>query len=131
NNDGALDLYVVHRRTPGISYNNIRDDHQLLPLPVRVLDTQGNFNRQGSQIRLFEADTENLLGTRMIGSNTYLGQGVYEAYFSVDPNQLYNIEVMFPGGGIIDKTTMPSLGNIDPQSILQNSDYLTIFQPSL
>jgi hypothetical protein len=131
NNDGTLDLYAVHRRTPSRFYSNIREDDQLQSLPVRVLDTQGHFTRQGTQVRLFEADTGNLVGTRMIGSNTYLGQGAYEAYFSVDPTKLYNVEVMFPGGIILDKTTIPSLENINPQSILQDVGYLTILQTSL
>ena len=115
--DGDLELFTLRPNSFDRVFQNLSDPVEPTSLFLRILDSEGHFTRQGAQVRLYEAGTQNLVALRMVeGANSYLGQSLYDAYFGgIDPNELYDIEVTFPGGLVYDKNLNTSLQNINPQ----------------
>ena len=115
--DGDLDFYVANDHpSDGIInrlfQNTQNDDNYLF---VRPLDGQGRFNRHGATVRVFEAGTTDLVGMRSIdGGSGYFSQNAYDAHFGLEETGLYDIEVTFPGGFVVDKGIVPGLGNFSP-----------------
>ncbi len=89
-NDGAMDLalssanhYVIRNLLPA--------DGAARSLKVMVLNERGIHTRAGTEVRLFAADTRQLLGTRILETGSgYNAQSVVPVHFGV------------PGGGAVD-----------------------------
>jgi hypothetical protein len=64
-------------------------------------------------VKLYRAGTLNLVGMRVAqGMDSYVGQGIYDAYFSgLSSTQRYDIEIKFPDGTVRNKNNLSSLGN--------------------
>jgi hypothetical protein len=101
-------------------------------LNVRPLDNQGNFNQQGTIVRIFDSLSKSLLGTRTVaGENGYLGQNAYDVHFGVNPTKTYALQVQFPNGVIATRKTNPSLGGINPQQVCLNGGVVVVKAPQL
>ncbi len=123
--DGDLDLYVTNWNGPNRLYqNNLNDGNFLF---VRPLDAAGRFNRHGAVARVFRAGNSNLIGTMMInGGSGYCSQNPYDAHFGLPATGTYDIQVIFPGGIVVDKNVNLLLGNVSPTNIPQG--YVEVWQ---
>ena len=126
-NDGDLDIYVANQRSVirsslNLLYRNEQND--LNYLKVRPLSANGSYNRHGSRVYLYKADTDTLIGMRDAGGGTgfFGSQNQYDAHFGLDGTKAYDIVVRFTtrinGENIvIDKNVRPELGNVIPVDI--------------
>jgi hypothetical protein len=100
NRDGALDLSVTHGYSAVGGHYVFRND---LPravgqrsLSVEVLDAKGRFTRFGSEVRLFNAKTGKIVGTRQVSTGDgYNTQNAAPVHFGLKSTAPVNVEVTF------------------------------------
>jgi len=71
--DGDLDLALAANDPAGSHYlfrNDLAADVAARSIQVLVLDANGNYTRAGSEVRVFKAGTEELLGLRMVDTGS-------------------------------------------------------------
>ena len=108
--DGDLDIYLTKSFSANRLYRNNQNDPNFLF--VRPLDAAGRFNRHGAIVRVFQAGTSILAGTRTIdGGNAYRSQNAYDAHFGLPATGTYDIQVTFPRGNVV------SSANVSPTSL--------------
>jgi hypothetical protein len=113
-NDGDLDLVVMSTKdTSSLMFSNKLSRSSQDFLFVRPVSNSGKQNAQGATVKLYRAGTLNLVGMRVAqGMDSYVGQGIYDAYFSgLSSTQRYDIEIKFPDGTVRNKNNLSSLGN--------------------
>ncbi len=121
-NDGDLDIYVANDwLEPNRLYKNETNSSNYLQ--IRLTDKNGNYNRFGSKAIIYIAGTDTLLGTRVVdgGSGTST-QNAYDCHFGLDPNQAYDIEVIFTTrtdgqNHLFNKFNRPELGSVTPANM--------------
>ena len=119
-NDGDLDFFGGGPIDQHKLLRNNQDDSNYLK--IRLLDLNGGLNRQGSQIRVYLAGTDSLVGMRMVAVETRGSADMYDVHFGLDGNMAYDIAVhlMRKTNGkqvILTKQTFPHLGNVVPTAI--------------
>ena len=102
--DGDLDLALANNNAAGRHplYRNllpIADAGQ--SLQVVVLDAQGRWTRAGAEVRLRDARTGAMLGTRLVDTGGgYCSQGAVPAHFGIPPGvEHVHVEVTVMAGG--------------------------------
>lgn len=113
--DGDLDLALTGSRPDG--------KHALLrnmqpaatasrSVSVRVLDTHGLATRAGAVVRLFDARSGRLLGSRLVDSGSgYDAQSETPVHFGLAAMGRVNIVVTFPAAG---RSIVREIRNVDP-----------------
>ncbi|MCH7575295.1 MAG: T9SS type A sorting domain-containing protein [Candidatus Marinimicrobia bacterium] len=119
-NDGDLDYFGGGPIDQHKLLRNNQNDSNYLK--IRLLDLNGGLNRQGSQIRIYHAGTDSLVGMRMVGLKAGGGADMYDVHFGLDGSKAYDIAVhlMRKMNGqqvILTKHTLPYLGNVIPTAI--------------
>ena len=111
--DGGMDLafssrnHYLFRNLPG-------DEGRRRSLQVLVLDGKGHYTRAGSEVRIYEAGTRNLLGTRIVETGSgYGSHNAVPVHFGLGDEGRVDVEI----------TTMTRKGrkvarlsNVDPGS---------------
>ena len=103
NLDGYLDLYgCCPQQQIG---ENIFVSFGRVSLAIVPLDLENRRTEQGTTIRVLnQCSTPQVIQTRVIGtSNVFLAQGEYPAYFSVQKDCAYEIEITFIKKGSLEK----------------------------
>ncbi|GAB4337086.1 MAG: hypothetical protein Kow0037_19370 [Calditrichia bacterium] len=122
-NDGDLDIYALNapRETCRLYRNNLNSSDYL---SIRLLDREGNFNRFGSSVKVYFSGTDCLVGMRAVdgGGSGQRTQNAYDCHFGLDPNQAYDIEVIFTTrtngqNHVFNKYNRPELGNVIPAQV--------------
>ncbi|HFE65353.1 MAG TPA: T9SS type A sorting domain-containing protein [Caldithrix sp.] len=122
-NDGDLDIYAVnfHREICRLYRNNINTNNYL---KIRLLDKIDHFDRQGSLVKVYLANTDSLIGMRVVdgGGSGGITQDEYDCHFGLDPNLAYDIEVIFTTrtngqNHIFNKQNRTELGGVVPSQV--------------
>ncbi|MFC1601363.1 FG-GAP-like repeat-containing protein [Candidatus Sumerlaeota bacterium] len=118
--DGDVDLIVTTSDGSNFSlYRNDIDNDRFLK--IRLLDSNGHYTCFGSQVRIYDAGTSDIIGMRQVDGGHGAGcQDMYDLHFGVDPNSTYDIEARFiskNGPIIIDKSVNPLLGGVKPGEV--------------
>lgn len=95
--DGDLDLALTGAGTDGMHYlmrNQLSNEKTNRSIRVLVLDSRGRYTRAGAEVRLFEAGTTNLLGTRILDTGSgYNSQNAMPVHFGLATDGLVDVEV--------------------------------------
>jgi FG-GAP-like repeat/ASPIC and UnbV len=95
--DGDLDLSVIGVPDDGVHFvmqNLLRPEFAGHSLQVRVLDQNGAATRNGAEVRLFAAGTDDLLGMRLIDTGSgYDSQSDLPVHFGLPGAQPVDVEV--------------------------------------
>ena len=74
--------------------NDLPDEIAARSLQVLVLDKNGHYTRAGSEVRLFEAGTRTLLGTRLVDTASgYNSQNAKPVHFGLPKDLDVDVEV--------------------------------------
>lgn len=95
--DGDLDLALAGAADDGMHHlmrNLLRPEYSWHSLQVRVVDGAGRATRQGSEVRLFAAGTDRVLGTRLVDTGSgYDAQSDLPVHFGVPGGQPVDVQV--------------------------------------
>lgn len=84
-------------------------------LRVSVLDAKGHATRAGAEVRLFEAGTRRLLGSRLVDTGSgYDSQSEIPVHFGLAKVSRVDVHVVFPGNGELIETWER---NVDPRRL--------------
>jgi len=130
--DGALDLSLTGATDAGMHHvlkNVTPHSNRTHSLQVRVVDGNNRMTKAGSEVRVYEAGTRTLLGTRLLDTGSgYDTQSSLPVHFGLPTRGKVDIEVIFPGGGDRSVTV---LKDVDPADYLSRPITVTLsFQPS-
>ena len=102
--DGDLDLALAANDPAGSHYlyrNELARDTAARSVQVLVLDGNGHYTRAGSEVRVYESGTENLLGLRMVDTGSgYNAQNAKPVHIGLpmDLNVDVHVTVLTPAG---------------------------------
>ncbi len=114
--DGDLDLALANNNTDGSHYlyrNLLSSDAAARSLAVNVLDERGHWTLPGAEVRVYDATTQDLLGSGLVDSGGgYCSQGAAPVHFGlpVGTNRV-NVEVMVLRD---DKRHRITVNDVDP-----------------
>ena len=95
--DGDLDLSLAGAADDGMHHlvrNLLRPEYSWHSLQVRVLDGAGRATRAGSEVRLYAAGSDRLIGTRLVDTGSgYDAQSDIPVHFGVPGGQPVDVEV--------------------------------------
>ncbi|MBX7150641.1 T9SS type A sorting domain-containing protein [bacterium] len=122
-NDGDMDVAIGQlafvTNAPILFENHLNNDNYIF---VKVTDQNGNENQFGATIRIYDAGTDTMMYTKVVGlGQEYLSQNQYATHFGIPETGNYNIEVTFPSVlpyvVRLSKATNPVLGSVNPSSL--------------
>ena len=102
--DGDLDLALAANDPAGSHYlfrNNLAADVAVRSIQVLVLDAKGHYTRAGSEVRVFTAGTDELLGLRMVDTGSgYNAQNAKPVHIGLSRSVEIDVHVtiMTPNG---------------------------------
>jgi len=95
--DGDLDLALAGAAADGMHHllqNLLRPEYSWHSLQVRVLDGSGRATRAGSEVRIYAAGTDRVLGTRLVDSGSgYDAQSDLPVHFGIPGGQPVDVQV--------------------------------------
>ncbi|MEP7345300.1 MAG: CRTAC1 family protein [Gemmatimonadaceae bacterium] len=96
--DGALDIALANNHAQGSHFlmrNTMSPSDAARSLAVVALDSAGRWTLPGAEVRLFDAATNRLLGTRLVDSgSSYCAQGMSPLHFGLPRGVRYvNVEL--------------------------------------
>lgn len=95
-NDGDLDLAITNRHKDArhsIWRNDLLSSKQTQYIKINVLDKNGNFTRQGDEVRVYAAGTKELLGFQVVDTGGgYVSQNMQPLHFGLGAHQKVDIE---------------------------------------
>lgn len=103
--DGDLDLALAANDPAGSHYlfrNDLAADVAARSIQVLVLDARGHYTRAGSEVRVFKAGTDELLGLRMVDTGSgYNAQNAKPVHVGLSETSDIDVHVtvMTPDGG--------------------------------
>lgn len=110
-NDGDMDLALTGSRADGMHSllrNDLKNNRQ--SLAVRVVDAAGNATRAGAEVRVLNAATRAIIGTRIIDTGSgYDSQNDMAVHFGLGAVDRVNIEVINPANGLRAKAVIVGL----------------------
>jgi hypothetical protein len=100
--DGDVDLALTgagETPLPLVLRNHLPEADAKRSLKVRVVDGEGRATRPGAEVRIYEAGTKRLLGTRLVDTgSSYNAQSDIPLHFGIPAQGRVDIEVIWPGG---------------------------------
>lgn len=100
--DGDEDLALTgagETPLPLVLENRLPDADARRSLKIRVVDGAGRATRPGAEVRLYEAGTTRLLGTRLVDTgSSYNAQSDIPLHFGIPSQGRVDVEVIWPGG---------------------------------
>jgi hypothetical protein len=113
--DGALDLSLTGATDSGMHHllrNRMPRPPGTRSILVEVTDGAGLRTRAGAEVRVYEAGTRTLLGSRLLDTGSgYDTQSSLPVHLGLPSGGLVDIEVIFPGGG---SRTVTAVKGVDP-----------------
>jgi hypothetical protein len=115
--DGDLDLGLTGASPEGMHYllqNQQAAGAGRRSIQVRILDEKGHHTRAGTEVRLYRAGTDHLLGTRIVDTGSgYNSQNAMPVHFGLGSEKLLDLEItsMCREGRARDR-----LEGLDPQA---------------
>jgi hypothetical protein len=95
--DGDLDLALTGATPEGMHYllwNGLDAERAGRSLQVAVVDDQGHYTRAGAEVRIYEAGTDRLLGTRIVDTGSgYNSQNAMPVHFGLGAVETVDVEV--------------------------------------
>ena len=95
--DGDLDLALTGAGSDGMHHllqNQLPKERARRSLQILVLDAQGHYTRAGTEIRLYEAGTQNLLGTNLLDTGSgYNSQNAMPVHFGLADEKPVDVEI--------------------------------------
>jgi hypothetical protein len=95
--DGALDLALANNNPGGGHYlfrNALPADRARRSIQVDVVDLRGRHTRAGSEVRVYEAGTRNVLGGRLVDTGSgYCSQSVIPVHVGLPREGVVDVEV--------------------------------------
>ncbi len=95
--DGDLDLALTGAAADGMHHllrNELSEEHAKQSLQILVLDGRGHYTRAGSEVRLYEAGTEKLIGTNILDTGSgYNSQNAMPVHFGLRGVNTVDVEV--------------------------------------
>jgi hypothetical protein len=77
---------------------------------VRVADGRGRLRFPGAEVRVYDAGTKRLIGTRLVDSgSSYNAQSEAPLHFGVGPTLRVDVEVTWPSAGTRRVTRVPDV----------------------
>ena len=114
--DGDVDLSLTGATDSGMHHllsNQVPQTLEARSILVQVTDGNGFRTRAGAEVRVYEAGTRTLLGTRLLDTGSgYNTQSSLPVHFGLPRKGLVDIEVIFPGGG---SRSVTAVKNVDPR----------------
>ena len=114
--DGDVDLSLTGATDSGMHHllsNQMPQTLEARSILVQVTDGNGFRTRAGAEVRVYEAGTRTLLGTRLLDTGSgYNTQSSLPVHFGLPREGLVDIEVIFPGGG---SRSVTAVKNVDPR----------------
>lgn len=114
--DGDLDLALAGAADDGMHQllrNLLRPEFSWHSLQVRVLDGSGRATRPGSEVRVYQAGTDRLLGSRLVDTGSgYDAQSDLPVHFGLPGGQPVDVEITILVGA--QRRTV-TLEGIDPR----------------
>ena len=109
--DGDLDLAIANNNqeagTHHLYRNELAGERGRRSLQVAALDGDGRWLHPGAEVRIFDADSGRILGTRLVDSGGgYCSQGAVAAHFGI-PDGIESVEVrvtFITGGQRVERT---------------------------
>lgn len=96
-NDGDLDLYVVHWGAPNKLFKNNQDDKNWLK--VKLTGTVSNRDAYGTKVKVFEQGQSKQVALREVRSATgFCAQEPSVAHFGLSAAKSYDVLAVFPSG---------------------------------
>lgn len=115
--DGDLDLSLAGAADDGMHHllrNLLRPEFAWHALQLRVLDGDGRATRAGSEVRLFEAGSDRILGTRLVDTGSgYDAQSDLPVHFGLPGGQPVDVEVTTFSDG---QRRLARLEGVDPRA---------------
>ena len=111
--DGDEDLALTGSQASGMHYllRNMRAG-AARSLSVRVLDFEGHATRAGAEVRVYQAGTRRVLGTRLVDSGSgYDAQNDMAVNFGLAAASVVDVEVIWPHDG---KRVVRAVRNVRP-----------------
>jgi len=112
--DGDLDLALADNNPPGTHYlyrNLLKPEQARRSLQVLVLDAQGRYVRQGSEVRVYAAGSRKILGTRLVDTGSgYCSQNAMPVHIGLPTDAPVDVEVttLTPSGRRVTRLTKVS-----------------------
>ena len=114
--DGDIDLSLAGATDSGMHHilrNQTPQRRGARSILVQVVDGNNSKTRAGAEVRIYEAGTRTLLGTRLLDTGSgYDTQSSLPVHFGLPRGGAVDIEVIFPGGGNRSVTTVK---DVDPR----------------
>lgn len=115
--DGAMDLTLASNapgETLSLYHNTLPAEQAHHSLEVMVLDKDGHYTKQGSEVRIYAAGTRQILGTGLVDTgSSYDGQSVLPVHFGLGSDRTVDVEVtsMSNHGRVV--TRVAGINNLD------------------
>lgn len=114
--DGDLDLSLAGAADDGMHHlvrNLLRPEFSWHSLQVHVVDGAGRATRAGSEVRIYRAGSDRLLGTRLVDTGSgYDSQSVLPVHFGIPGGQPVDVEITILARGGRHTVT---LEGVDPR----------------
>jgi hypothetical protein len=125
--DGALDLSLTGATDKGMHHilkNVTPRSGRARSIQVQVVDANNHLTKAGAEVRVYEAGTRTLLGTRLLDTGSgYDTQSSLPVHFGLSNRGNVDIEVIFPGQGDRTPTVVK---DVDPDDHLGRSITVTL-----
>jgi hypothetical protein len=114
--DGDLDLSLAGATDSGMHHileNRTPKPSDTGSILVRVADERGLLTKPGAEVRVYEAGTRTLLGTRLVDTGSgYDTQSSLPVHFGLPTGGAVDVEVIFPAEGARNPAVVR---NVDPK----------------
>lgn len=97
NNDGSLDLSLAGAAGNGMHYlfkNNLSDRQNKQSIKVLVLDENGHYTLAGTEVRIYKAGTNKLIGTNILDTGSgYNSQNAMPVQFGLGDQKIVDVKI--------------------------------------
>ena len=111
--DGDLDLALAANDPAGSHFlfrNDLAADVARRSIQVLVLDENGHYTRAGSEVRVYRAGTEELVGLRLVDTGSgYNAQNAMPVHIGLPEVMRIDVHVTVPGAGKRTTTVYPDV----------------------
>jgi penicillin G amidase len=125
--DGGLDVALANNNPDGHHYlwrNVLPPERAQRSLQVLVLDGRGRYTKAGSEVRVYERGTRNILGTRIVDTGSgYCSQNVMPVHFGLPTERSVDVEVTTMTR---DGRKVAGVANVDPSRLTRRTLVLKI-----
>lgn len=97
--DGDLDIMIANRHKDGqhqLFRNNLKKSKATKAIKVLVLDKNGHYTKQGSEIRVYNSLTKKLLATRLVDTGGgYVSQNVMPVHIGLGSVDVVDVKITY------------------------------------